>query len=136
MSLIAINWKPTPKGLREFGAVMLVAMGLFGGLMYWHDRTTAAYALWAFGLLCGATGLTGTKLAMPFYYAWMGIAFVAGNIMSRLLLMVFFYIIIGGTGLIMKLLRRDRLGLRRPTGKTTWVDCPVVNDVEHYQRQS
>ena len=136
MSLIAINWKPTPKGLREFGIVMLIAMGLFGGLMFWHGRAGAAYGLWAFGLLCGATGLTGTKIAMPFYYAWMGIAFVTGNIMSRLMMLVFFYIVIGGTGIIMKVIRRDRLHLRKPKTDTTWVDCPIVRDVEHYQRQS
>lgn len=136
MSLIAINWKPTPKGLREFGIVMLIAMGLFGGLIFWHGHAGVAYGLWAFGLLCGVTGLTGTKIAMPFYYAWMGIAFVMGSIMSRLLLMVFFYIVIGGMGVIMKLLRRDRLRLRRPTGETTWIDCPAIDDVEYYQRQS
>ncbi len=63
MSLISINWKPTPKGLREFGAVMLM-------------------------------------------------------------------------GLVMRPFRRDRLVLRKPTTDTYWCDCPVVSDVEHYERQS
>lgn len=136
MSLISINWKPTPKGLRKFGAVMLVGMGIFGGLAFWHGGHGVAYGLWAFGAVSGAAGLTGKKIAMPFYCAWMGLAFVLGAITSQILLTVFFYVVIGGVGLVMRLFRRDRLVLRKPTTDTYWCDCPVVSDVEHYERQS
>jgi hypothetical protein len=136
MSLITINWKPTPRGLREFGVVMLVGTGVLGGLMFWHDHRLVAWCVWAFGGICGVTGLSGTRLALPFYLAWMALAFILGNTISRLVMLVFFYIVIGGMGLIMKIIRRNRLGLRKPKTGTYWTDCPIVQDVEHYERQS
>jgi len=136
MSLIIIDWKPTPKALRQFGWIMLLGMGLFGGLTFWKGHHTVAYIMWSAGVVFGATGLSGKRIALPFYYAWMGIAFVAGTILSQAVLIVFFYGVFGIMGVIMKLLRRDRLALRNPEGKTMWCDCPIVSDVEHYQRQS
>ncbi len=136
MSLISINWKPAPKGLREFGVVMIIGLGIVGGLMFWRGHHGVAYGMWTFGAVSGVLGLTGKRIALPFYWAWMGLGFVMGNIMGRLMMGAFFYVVIGGMGLLMKLIRRDRLVLHKPKTDTCWCDCPIVSDVEHYERQS
>ena len=136
MSLISINWKPAPRALREFGVVMLVGLGVIGGLTFWRGRHEVAYALWAFGAVSGVLGLTGTRIALPFYWGWMSIGFLLGNIVGRALIVVFFYGVITPMGLAMRLLRRDRLALRKPKTDTCWCDSPAVSDIEYYQRQS
>jgi hypothetical protein len=136
MSLITVNWKPSPKALREFGAVMLIGLGVVGGAVFWRGHREVAYVLWAFGAVSGATGLTGRQIAMPFYCAWMGLAYALGTVVSGAMLAVLFYLIITPMGLVMGLLRRDRLALRKPKADTYWCDSPAVNDTEHYERQS
>ncbi len=136
MSLISINWKPAPKDLREFGVIVLIGLGIMGGVAFWRGNHGAAYGMWTFGVVSGVLGLTGNKIALPFYWGWMGLGFVMGNIMGRLMMAAFFYVVVGGMGLVMKLVRRDRLALRKPQSDTHWQDCPIVADVEHYQRQS
>ena len=136
MSLITVNWKPSPKTLRQFGAVMIIGMGVIGGVVFWRGHHAVAYGMWAFGLVSGAAGLTGTKIATPFYCVWMGLAYALGAIVSWAMLAVLFYLVITPMGLLMRLFGRDKLALRKPKADTCWCDSPPVSDAEHYQRQS
>ncbi|MCV4776909.1 hypothetical protein OFM21_29475, partial [Escherichia coli] len=87
--------------LRQFGAVFLGGIVLIGLVEHlWpferfitRDQTPGFWLI-AIGLIVGAIGLTGTRLALPFYWAWLGIAFVMGNIMSRLIIALIYYLII------------------------------------------
>jgi hypothetical protein len=136
MGLVDVNWKPAGRDLRWFGLVMIIGMGLVGGLFYWRHLPVVSYVLWAFGAVSGLAGLSGTKVALPFYWLWMGIAFVTGNVINRVLLGAVFYLLVTPIGLIMRLTGRDRLRLRRPRGDTCWLDADYHPDVEHYERQS
>lgn len=133
MSLVRINWKPSPSELRKFGIAMLVGFAIVGAILrFGFHKADAAMGAWIFGAVAGALGLTGMPIALPVYWAWMGIGFVAGNIMSRLLLGVFFYGMITPMGLIMRLFGRDKLQLRRTAGSTYWQQVPphTSNDFE------
>lgn len=136
MSLVQINWKASKKDLFWFGVCMIVGFGLIGGLLWWKAYRTAAIVCWVVAGVCGGLGLTRTSAALPFYWAWMSIAFVLGNIISRLVLAVFFYGMITPMGLVMRLCGRDKLTLRRRTVDTYWVDAaPPAPDKSRYERQ-
>src|ERR1700755_289434 len=98
MPFVKLNWKPTPKQLRQFGVVFLTGFVLIGLAKYFwpftwgitQDKSTGFYSI-LIGLIGGALGLTGTVIALPLYYLWMGIAFVIGNIMSRVIIVLVFY---------------------------------------------
>ena len=142
MSLIKLNWKPTPKQLRQFGAIFLIGFGLIGivkyfGVLGWLVRPDQSLGLIfiVLGLVVGAVGLTGTPIALPFYWAWLSIAFVMGNIMSRVVIAVIYYLVITPLGLIGRVVGRDRLQLKRRVVDSYWHDIALPVEPEKYQRQ-
>ena len=81
MSLVRLNWKSESKDLRSFGAVFMSGFILVGLIKYlWpfervftQNKTVGLWFI-GIGLLVGAIGLTGSKIALPFYWVWLGIA--------------------------------------------------------------
>jgi hypothetical protein len=132
MSLVRINWRPNVSERRKFGAVMLIGFGIISVLLAWKGSRTAA--LWAavIAVAAGALGLSGTAAAMPVYWLWMALAFVLGSIMSRLILSIFYYIILTPVALIMRAAGRDKLGLKEKQ-ESYWKDIP--DRPSSYERQ-
>ena len=142
MPFVQLNWKPNPKQLRQFGAIFLVGFVLIGSVKYfwqweWFIRRDEKVGLIfiIIGLVIGGIGLTGTRLALPFYYLWMGIAFVLGNIMSRVIMALIFYGIVTPLGLLARLIGRDKLQLKKRDTKSYWQDNSLPEEPEKYERQ-
>ena len=145
MGLVEINWRPEAGELRKFGLAMIIGFGVIGLIVYLNAAHSAGWRDWSVGSLPlvlwitgGATGLlalSGTKAALPVYWAWMGIAFVMGNIVSRLFLMLLYYGMITPMGFCMRLRGRDKLMLHRGEARSYWLDVPEVKDKSRYQRQ-
>lgn len=143
MALVSINWKPTPRELRWFGVAMIVGFGVmgtlcqFGGWPVGEPHPKTAVVLWVVGGIAGALGLTGTRAALPVYWAWMAVALVMGTIVSYVLLALVFYVLFTFMGLLARLVGRDRLQLRRPPSSTPsyWQDIPRTSARPNYERQ-
>ncbi len=136
MSLVQINWNPSKKDLRIFGISMIAGFAVLALLLWyrWH-AWTAGTVLLAVGAAIGLVGLSGTRVALPLYWGWMAVALVLGNIVSRILLAVFFYGMITPMGLTMRLLGRDKLSRRRRED-TYWVDAPPTPvEARQYEQQ-
>lgn len=133
MSLVKINWHPDAKELRKFGFVVLIGFAIIGAIFFFASKTSSAYYLWGIGVVLGFPGLTGTAIALPFYLIWMGVAFIIGNIMSRLIMFVIFFAVVTPLGIIMRLTGRDRLKLKKSNDSTYWVDVPTGE--QDYQQQ-
>ncbi len=136
MGLVSINWNPDARELRKFGVAMIVGFGAIGTLfLLLFDRPEAAIGCYGFGAVAGALGLTGAKVALPIYWAWMAVAYVMGNIISRVLLVLFFYLLITPMGLLRRFFAEDTLQLKRRAVSTYWRDVPPVKDKARYERQ-
>jgi polyferredoxin len=136
MSLVAIDWHPDSRALRRFGLTVLAGLGLIGALLwFWSEARTAALVAWGSGAVLGLPGLTGTRAALPGYRLWMGVAFVLGSVMGRVLLGLVWYGLITPMGLVMRLGGRDRLALRRREAVTWWRDLPPPDGPERHERQ-
>ena len=136
MSLVHINWKPGAADLRKFGVAMIVGFGIIGLLMQFAAHKPAtAYGCYGFGAAAGLLGLSGTRAALPVYWAWMGVAFVMGNIMSRVLLAAFYFGMITPMGWTMRLIGRDKLRLRKPATASYWTDLPPPAAPTSHERQ-
>lgn len=122
--------------MRKFGLTVSVGCGLIGCVLacvkHYH---TAAVVLYGLGALGGLAGLVGNRPGLWFYRAWMGIGFVLGNIMSRILLAIVYYGLFTPLGLLMRLSLRRDLRLRRPREETCWVDVPQGVSDGSYERQ-
>lgn len=142
MSFVKLNWRPNKKELRQFGAIFLTGFVAIGVLKYfwpWEWLFTRneklGLILIIVGAVVGAIGLTGTRLALPFYWTWLGIAYVFGNIMGRIIIAAIFFIVVTLLGLLGRLIGRDRLQLNRPDSTSYWQAISLPKEIEQYERQ-
>lgn len=142
MSLVKLNWKPSPKELRQFGAIFGIGFLLIGLVKYfwtWNwlfeRNQKLGLTLIIIGIAGGAIGLTGTKLALPLYWFWTGIAFVLGNIMSRVVITLIYYGVITPMSFVARLSGRDKLQLKKRAAQSYWHDISLPTDPEKYKRQ-
>ncbi|MDX2093562.1 MAG: SxtJ family membrane protein [Kofleriaceae bacterium] len=134
MAMVEIEWHPSPQQLRRFGVALLcgfAALAVIAEVVL--ERHALAVVLAGIGGGTGLVGLTGTVVALPIYWVWMGIAYVMGNITSRVLVATLFFGLITPIGLAMRLFGRDKLQRTNPS--STWRDLPPVDDVRSYERQ-
>lgn len=142
MSFVKLNWKPTPRELRSFGAIFLggfVAIGLIKYFwpverVFTQNKTVGLWLI-GIGIVVGAIGLTGTTLAMPFYWAWLGIAWLLGNIMSRVIVTALYYLLFTPMRLLNNLVGRDKLQLKKPEADSYWLPISLPTEPEKYERQ-
>ena len=102
--------KPATGGreLRNFG-LLFSALGLIAGFfMIWkdHGHVWIPFALAGVFLL---TGLAAPKLLAPFHRLWMRFAALLAWFNTRLLLSLFFFLVMTPMGLAMRLFGRDVL---------------------------
>ncbi len=127
---------PTRERVRNFGF-------LFGGV----GLLLAAWMVyrgnphWAWPLVAGAvfalSGLFAYPVLRPVYIAWMGLAAALGWINTRLLLGVFFYLVMTPFGCIMRLLGKDPLERKADrAARSYWVARPRRDfDARSYEKQ-
>ena len=136
MSMVAINWKPNARELRKFGVAMLIGCALIGLVFQFvFGKPHAALAWYGFGGVAGILGLSGTRAALPVYWAWMGVAFVLGNITSRIILVVVYYLVVTPMGLFRRWTGHDDLRLRKTHEESYWRDVIHQTDKARYERQ-
>lgn len=142
MAIVQLNWKPGKKELRSFGAIFLggfVAIGLVK--YFWpferfitQNKTVGIWMI-GIGLVVGAIGLTGTKLALPFYWVWLSIAFVMGNIMSRIIIAAIYFLVFTPMRMLSSLVGRDKLQLKKSSGDSYWHEISLPREAARYERQ-
>jgi len=128
--------------LRQFGAIFGSGFLLIGLVKYFwmwswlFERNEKLGLIFIFiGIVGGAIGLTGTKLALPLYWVWIGIAFVLGNIMSRVVITLIYYGVITPMSFVARLLGRDKLQLKKRAVQSYWQDISLPHEPEKYERQ-
>jgi hypothetical protein len=133
--MVKIEWNPNSKNLRNFAWTILIGFFLTG-LLIFLKNPRIAYWTWGSAFIVGATALTGSKFALPFYWIWMGIAFVLGNIMSRILMFLIFACVLTPLSFLMRLIGRDKLIIRQENRHTYWQEIqPHKEPRESYERQ-
>ncbi len=135
MSLVRINWHPNRLERQKFGVAMAVGFTLIALVLLYKRHSLAALYAFLFGMIAAALGLSGTWAVMPIYWVWMGLAYVMGSLMSRVLLVLTFYGLFWPLGALGRLCGRDKLGLRRRENGSYWVDLPPPAEKERYERQ-
>lgn len=95
--------------VRTFGITFAVLLGVVSAYLAY---TQSDAWLWTAGasvaFLCG--GLFAHPVLRPIYIGWMKFAFALAWVNTRILLGLFFYIVITPVGLVLRLLGKDLLG--------------------------
>ncbi len=128
--------KTDPGHLRKFGLTMGVALAIFGGLFFWRDRAIAPYLF----ILAAAFLLLATlapRVLKPVQNVWMTLAIVLGWVMTRLLLIIVFFIGVTPIAFIARVVGKRFLNLRfEPDRKSYWEKRePETRGMERYESQ-
>jgi hypothetical protein len=135
MSLLEIDWEPSPKKLRQF-AWGLFAVGALAAALSWrrghHGRAEIMLgAMWALG----AATLESPRAGRAVYRAWMALAFPVASAVSFALLGLLYYGVLTPIGVALRLAGHDPLRRRRPENAGTYF-TPVETPVKpsYYER--
>ena len=103
-----------PGELRKFGLLFAGVGVVLAVVLWWRE-----VALWWIPALCAALfaafGLLAPSLLSPLYKPWMAFAGFLGWLNTRILLTLFFALVITPVGLVFRLFRRDLLEQRMGT---------------------
>jgi len=142
MPFVKLNWKPNRKEFRQFGAIFMGGFVFLGLVKYlWpferfiSKNETLGLWLIGIGIVVGAIGLTGSRFALPLYWVWLGIAYVMGNVMSRVIITLIYFLVFTPMRILSSLAGRDKLQLKKPEKDSYWLDISLPKEIEKYERQ-
>lgn len=138
MALMHLDFNPSEKKLRQFGAaalVMLTVMGLLFGLKFdWPWSVISGFI--TAGAVIFVLSLISAKLVRPIYIALVAAGYPIGWAVSHILMAVFFYGIITPLALVFRLFGRDALNRNyKSQQETYWQDYPRADSVKRYFKQ-
>jgi len=135
MTLHDIKWNPDENDLKKFGQVFFVGFLVAGCACFIKGWNKAALFCIIAGLVVVLLGAVSVKLVLPVYFAWMGLAYVTGSIVSNIIFILVYFGIITPVALIMRAMKRDVLKLRPPKTNTYWDEIPIRDDASRHERQ-
>ena len=103
-----------PADLRKFswtvGAAFMVLWAVLAYVFpYLLDKGRDLPFLWQIGVALAAVGTLAPPVVKPLYYAWMSMALALGYVMTRVLLTLFFFLVVTPVALVFRLIGRDPL---------------------------
>ena len=136
--MIAIQWNPSTKQLRQFAGIWFPA---FCGLVGWSiGQKTGHWSEveigWVLAGLLSVGGLVLPVLIRPIFVGLILLTFPIGWVVSHLLLGLIFYGVVTPIGLILRISGHDPLQLKKPSGNSVWKTSIGKTDATRYLRQS
>ena len=106
---------------RSFGIVFFI---VFLIISLWPIKNGGDLRLWAliFSIVFLILGLINSKILTPLNKIWFKFGILLGNIISPIVMGLVFFAVVVPTGLIMKMLRKDLIGLKKNNKKTYWIE--------------
>ncbi len=103
-----------PRDLRKFaitvGVAFVVLWAVFAYVIpYLTGKGGNLPILWQIGFALAIVGTVAPLLVKPLYYAWMTMALALGFVMTRVLLTIFFFLVLTPVALVFRLIGRDAL---------------------------
>lgn len=105
--------------VRKFGILFAVVFALIGLYMLYRG-SGHWYVLPFVGVLFLVAGFVGYPLLRPVYLGWMKFAFVLGWLNTRILLGLFFYLVMTPIGAGMRLFGKDLLDEKIEKSRTSY----------------
>lgn len=148
MSLIEVNWNPSRKVCRQFGAAAFVIFGALGAWALYRHRifgfglsAAAAQitgaALVALAVACGVLAVVAPRLLRWPYVVLTVLVLPIGLVVSHVIIAALFYLLFTPVALFFRLIGRDLMHRRLdPSAETYWVPRKPATDVKRYLRQS
>jgi hypothetical protein len=95
--------------LRRFGLQVGGAFLVFGSMSWWRGHTVPPLVLWTLGVCLFVPALVAPRLLVPAHRFWFGpvmkVAARIGEVVSRVILGLMFYLVFTPVGLVMRRFR-------------------------------
>ena len=128
-----LKLKEEPREWLKFTAVIALAAGIIGVLLYWRRAISQEVLTGWIGLLALVLLLCWVRPRWfrSFYRSGMTLNFLMGQFMGRVILTLFFLFIVTPLGLFLRLLGKDLLKLKRnPAATTYWQPAKTSNQFD------
>jgi len=117
-----LKFKEEPKEWRKAALMSALGLAIFSSLLRW--RRVLPLAAWEI-ILCGLAALAMAATMRPrwfrgYYCFSTRMGFVLSQAAGRVVLALFFFIIVTPLGLVLRILGQDPLRLRRPKGTDSY----------------
>ena len=128
--------KESKKDLQKFGLTVGGVLVIIAVFLFWFEKLAAIYFA-IIGALLILIGLIYAPILKPLNRLWMGLAIVLGFIMSRVILTIFFYLILTPISLLAKIFRKKFMDLKYDkSAKTYWEKRSIIHKKPiDYERQ-
>ena len=130
-----------PRDLRKFSLTVGTAFVVLWAVLafvfpYLFEGGRNLPILWQIGAALAVVGTLLPALVKPLYYAWMTMALALGYVMTRVLLTIFFFLILTPVGLFFRLIGRDALHRKLDReAESYWIDkVNLIEDRSRYEK--
>lgn len=136
--MIAIQWNPDRKQLRQFAGIwfpafcVLVGWSIAKKTGHWQE---IEIAWWVAGIF-SAAGWIFPPLIRPVFVGLILLTYPIGWVVSHLLLGLIFYGVVTPIGVLLRATGHDPLDLQPPRGSTMWKSPIGKAEPSSYLRQS
>ena len=112
---------------RNFGIVFSI---VFLIIAIWPILNQNEIRIWSIiiSLIFLILGLINSKFLSPLNKAWFKFGLILGSIIAPVVMGIVFFLVVTPTGLIMKALGKDILGLKRNKNNTYWLEKDNSNN--------
>ena len=130
------NIKGDKSDWKKFGITMGIILTIIGFSLLWKKNIYCEY----FFFLAASffiSGLILPSVLKPVYKAWMALSVVMGFIMTRVIMVIIFYLIVTPIGLIASLTGKEFLDMKiDKSAKSYWIVREKIQKVKSdYERQ-
>jgi hypothetical protein len=136
--MIAIQWNPSTKQLRQFAGIWFPAFCALVGWSIGHKtgHWSEVEIGWVLAGVLSVGGLVLPALIRPIFVGLILLTFPIGWVVSHLLLGLIFYGLVTPMGYILRISGHDPLQLKKPGGNSVWKTSVGKTDATRYLRQS
>ena len=121
----------------EFAAILALIGLVAGGISWWRGHPERAQLFAGIGVGALAVALVLRPVWIRFFRLWMKMAEGMGWVMTRVILGLFYFLVLTPFGIVMRLLGKPTLDTAWHDGKSTyWVDKdPVEASIDRYAKR-
>ena len=129
-----INKNPSPFEVRRFAAVWSGVVALMGVTLFLRHKPGARW-FWAAGAAVALCAAFVPALAKGFYRGWMAMSRGIHLLVTRIFVLLIFWVVLTPLALFFKLLGRDALGLKKSTApeESYWKKLETLADPASYK---
>ena len=130
------NIKGDKSDWRKFGITMGIILAVMGFYLLWKGKNYAGY-VFSLDAVFFILGLVIPSALKPVYKAWMVMSVIMGFIMTRIIMVVIFYMIVTPVGFVASIIGKNFLDMKiDKTAKSYWMVREMVRkEKSDYERQ-